>query len=441
MSDRLHDTLSALRTEVDHMPLADSSAVRARGNQRTRRQAVGTSLAVVALVAGVIGASAALTGNNKAEPLPADPTVKTDVAISPEMLLTVEDLPWVAPHRNFFLHETLAGEDRSADAAQRNLTVCGQPPAGGTSPERALLRTFGVTGNFGTMWQWVAQYPDAEAAQQAFTELESGCPVKNGIKKPLANGLPEGATGFQASIFTAEGDNEPFAEIASVVRHGDAVVVLDISAWPIKEDVNLDDFDAAVVEATQRIASRSAAAPDPTVETRKPIATDLLVGANELPTFPNQPFSIGETLDSATTADAQERILTVCGTAPNGGVTPDSAVLRTFVTDLDAFMWQWVAQYPTAEEAATVVSALSQRCTTEGADVAVGTPNTAQPGFRMTQFSADPGSEFNGQVVAVVQQSDVVIVLGLRAMVRKSEVDLEAFDASVVNATERVATR
>ena len=61
MSDRLHDTLSTLRTDVDSMPLADSSAVRARGAQRTRRQAVGTSLAVVALVAGAVGISGALT--------------------------------------------------------------------------------------------------------------------------------------------------------------------------------------------------------------------------------------------------------------------------------------------------------------------------------------------------------------------------------------------
>ena len=72
MSDRLHDTLSTLRTDVDSMPLADSSAVRARGAQRTRRQAVGTSLAVVALVAGAIGISGALTGTNKANDLPAD---------------------------------------------------------------------------------------------------------------------------------------------------------------------------------------------------------------------------------------------------------------------------------------------------------------------------------------------------------------------------------
>jgi hypothetical protein len=75
MSDRLRDTLSTLRTDVDHLPLADSSAVRARGTQRTRRQAVGTSLAVVALVAGAVGIGSALTGTNKAETqLPANRT-------------------------------------------------------------------------------------------------------------------------------------------------------------------------------------------------------------------------------------------------------------------------------------------------------------------------------------------------------------------------------
>jgi hypothetical protein len=448
MSDRrLNDTLNALRTDVDHLPLADSSAVRARGTQRTRRQAVGASLAVVALVAGAVGISGALTGNNNAEErLPAEPTVNTKVAIGPELLLAVEDLPAVYPQQTYFLHETLVGNG-SAAASQRDLTVCGQPPAGGTSPERTLLRTFPITGHFGSMWQWVAQYADAEAAQQAFTQLESGCPVKNGSKQPLANGLPGGATGFQTSIYMAQPDREPFAEITSVVRHGDAVVVLEISASSmIKELINLNRFDAAVIVATERIASRSVAVPDPTVETRKPIGESkaVLLGVKELPTFPNQPFSAGDTFVQATTADAEQLGLIVCGTPPDGGVTADSATLRTFGTDLDIRMWQWVAQYANVTEAEAAVAALSSACAGKGATPVDISKTATMPGVhaavRSSQFSADPGSDFNASVTGIVRQGDVVVVLGLNGMLRETEVDMDAFDAAVASAAQRLST-
>ena len=103
MSDRLHDRLSTLRTDVDSMPLADSSAVRARGAQRTRRQAVGASLAVVALVAGAIGISGALTGTNNANNLPADRTTTTPTAdrqldLAADPYLRGEDLAGIGPY-------------------------------------------------------------------------------------------------------------------------------------------------------------------------------------------------------------------------------------------------------------------------------------------------------------------------------------------------------
>ena len=260
MSDRLHDTLSTLRTDVDSMPLADSSAVRARGAQRTRRQAVGTSLAVVALVAGAVGISGALTGTNKASELPSDRTTTT------------------------------------------------------TAP----------------------------------------------------------------------------------------------------------------------------------VETREAIGTDLLIGAKQLPSFPNQPFTTGETLDQATTADTEERGLAVCGAPPSGGVTPESAILRTFITDLDIRMWQWMAQYATAAEAQAAVEELSSTCARNGASP-VDIDSAPMPGMdtalKSAKFSADPGSEFNGSVAGIVRQGDVVMVLGLNGMLRESDVDMDAFDASVASAAERLSTR
>lgn len=261
MSDRLHETLTSLRADTDRAPLADSMAVRARGNQRTRRQAVGTSLAVVAVVAGAIGVGGALTGTNRADAPPAGPTTS-------------------------------------------------QSPT-----------------------------------------------------------------------------------------------------------------------------------PAPTVETRLPVGTDLLLEPAELPTFPNQPFIVGETIDQATTADTEERFLTACGTAPSGGVTPDSAVLRTFVTDLDVKMWQWVAAYATIAEAEAAFAALSSTCADNNAapvDVANSSMPGVQDAFRASRFSADPGSEFNAEVAGVVRLGDKVSVLGLSGILREGEVDVDAFDAAVTSAAQRL---
>ena len=263
MSDRLHDTLATLRSDLDHAPLADSAAVRARGNQRTRRQAAGTTLAVVALVAGAVGVSGALTGDNKAEaPLPSDRTT--------------------------------------------------------TAP-----------------------------------------------------------------------------------------------------------------------------APDPTAETQPAIDSSVLLAADEMPPVPNQELTVGETLEPATSADADERGVLVCQSAPNGGETPDRALLRTFPSDLDAFGFQWVAQYATVSEASQAFSALTNACAATPAgdtESLLGLP-TGSTGVRTTAFSADPGSEFNGEVGGIVRSGDVVLVLGVRAMVREGEIDLDAFDAAVVNAAERIAAR
>jgi hypothetical protein len=68
-NDRMTTTLEALRSDVERTPLADSVAVRRRGDQRTRRQAVGGALVVAALVAGAVGyLTGGLTGDNQGLP-------------------------------------------------------------------------------------------------------------------------------------------------------------------------------------------------------------------------------------------------------------------------------------------------------------------------------------------------------------------------------------
>ena len=263
MSDRLHDTLTSLRADTDRAPLADSTAVRARGNQRTRRQAIGTSLAVVALVAGAIGVSGALTGTNKAENLPADPTtsqtpspapsVETQPAIDTSLLLAVEDLPSLPPYE-FAVGETLDAAN-TADAAERFLTVCGAAPSGDQTPDRALIRTF-PSDLDASMWQWVAQYPTAGEADLAFGALTNACAADPGGATESLFGLPRDAVGIRTSEFSADPGSEFNGQVAGVVRQGDVVMVLGLGAMIRESDIDLDAFDAAVVVAAERLAAR-----------------------------------------------------------------------------------------------------------------------------------------------------------------------------------------
>ena len=261
MSDRLHDTLSSLRTDVDSTRLADSSAVRARGNQRTRRQAVGTSLAVVALVAGAVGIGGALIGTNKADAPPADPTtsespspaptVETRQVIDDTVLLGAADLPPVPPHA-FTVGETLDPAD-AADASERFLTVCGGSPRGDGIPERALLRTF--PGELdASMWQWVAQYPSESAAETALAAISNACAADPGPTESIL-GLPNGAEGIRASAFGADPGSEFHGEIAGIVRYGDVVLVLGLSGNLREQDVDLAAFDQGVLAATDQLIS------------------------------------------------------------------------------------------------------------------------------------------------------------------------------------------
>jgi len=169
MSDRLHDTLSALRTDVDHMPLADSSAVRARGTQRTRRQAVGTSLAVVALVAGAVGISGALTGTNKATDLPADRTTTTTtaerkLALATDPYLRGEDLAGIGPY------EAL---QRNGEAPSQQLMQCLDVVDLGQEGKRTGMVFFDPDLGDVTLNENLFDFPDAAAAKAFVADVSS----------------------------------------------------------------------------------------------------------------------------------------------------------------------------------------------------------------------------------------------------------------------------
>jgi hypothetical protein len=261
MSDRLHDTLSTLRTDVDSMPLADSSAVRARGAQRTRRQAVGTSLAVVALVAGAIGISGALTGTNKASDLPADrtttttaPTVETLTEVGPEALLTVAELPALPPYE-FSIGQTV-DPAIPADASAGLNEACGGPVSPGGLPDSAVLRIY-ATDLDASMWHWVARYPTADKADEVYADLMAGCTDKGSTVTELKSvgSQPDSPGAFRASKFSADPGSEYFGEVTGVVRVDNTIAVIGLRAMVKESDVDMDAFDASVVTAAERLST------------------------------------------------------------------------------------------------------------------------------------------------------------------------------------------
>ena len=81
-NDPMTHTLDTLRSDVERIPLSDSLTVRRRGDRRTRNQAVGGALAVVALVAGAAGVYGGLGGDDEASNIPAVSPTPTESPLS-----------------------------------------------------------------------------------------------------------------------------------------------------------------------------------------------------------------------------------------------------------------------------------------------------------------------------------------------------------------------
>ncbi len=260
MSDRLHDTLSTLRTDVDSMPLADSSAVRARGTQRTRRQAVGTSLAVVALVAGAVGISGALTGTNNADNLPAppapttttSPTVEEPGPIDPALLVEPNMIP--APINQTFIEGETLTSPTAAQAEEKAANICGVMlnPGVPAQPEISYLRTFHSDLD-ATAWQWIAQYESDSTAQTVFNDLVATCTAAPGVQTKALGSATTPDT-VRASQFSS--DTEFHGQVTGIAVRGDTVVVLSVSAMMRESEFSVDDLEAATVSAADRVANR-----------------------------------------------------------------------------------------------------------------------------------------------------------------------------------------
>jgi hypothetical protein len=245
MSDRLHDTLSTLRTDVDHLPLADSSAVRARGTQRTRRQAIGTSLAVVALVAGAVGIGGALTGTNKAETqLPADRTTSAtadeqtlDLATDP--FLRESDIPKVGSFGMLRSPDSTEGLAQKKLQCMPDISTLGAPQTRGQ---------FFYSDGDGSFSEHVLRFDSTDAAAAASVTLGQAflnCPAGDASQVTVVDRQPEivSSNGSHASRLTTPTADAGISYYElGVVQDANVVVVLQWSSMGNPEGDGATDW-------------------------------------------------------------------------------------------------------------------------------------------------------------------------------------------------------
>ncbi|MCY7372751.1 MAG: hypothetical protein LH461_03510 [Spirochaetaceae bacterium] len=225
-------TLSALRSDVERTPLADSRGVRRRGDRRTRNQAVGGALAVVALVAGAAGILGGIDGDRRATEIPATPTpTPTQQSVAPEPFLLVEDLTG------------FGGYDQAGpfiDAGQEPDILpeqCATRPGGWEAAQIWSTRYY-QDGSEAEIREYVLRFDDAGSAEQAalkwaYADLVAACPAtvdpSEGTLTTRESVIVPGLDGAvqHSRYFVPELASEPnYYEVATAHR-ANVVVVLE----------------------------------------------------------------------------------------------------------------------------------------------------------------------------------------------------------------------
>ena len=241
MPDRITETLTALRSDVDRVGLADSASVRRRGEARTRNQALGAAAAVLVVVAGVVGVAGGLTGDRRAvegPPATGGPTVSTsrepDLALAPEPFLTAADLTGFAGYDRVgpFVDAGREPEILPQQCATR-------PGDWGAAELRSTL--YYQDGSEAEVREYVLRFPDAASAGQAalkraFADLAAFCPAtvdpSEGTLTTRESQLVPGLDGAvrHSRNFVPEVASEPsYYEVATASR-ANVVVVLEWQA-------------------------------------------------------------------------------------------------------------------------------------------------------------------------------------------------------------------
>lgn len=230
--DPLASTLERLRSEVERAPLAPAAAVRGRGNRRSRRQAVGGALALIALVGGAAVLGGGGTRDRASTPvLPAGagPTATSPpqpvLSLAPDPFLRGEDLGRVGPYGAF--------RRAPADGTPDFWTCLSRSAVAGSGTARAMTYYEQLEA---TVAERVLAFATAGEAADAATAIGEGlasCPPGDPTQATVTDRGPEplSDTALRASrstVPTADAGTS-YVEVG-VARRANVLVVLQWSS-------------------------------------------------------------------------------------------------------------------------------------------------------------------------------------------------------------------
>jgi hypothetical protein len=237
-ADRVTDTLTALRSDVDSLPLAESGSVRRRGELRTRHQVVGSTLVVAALVAGAIGVGAGLTGGSDKviAPVTEGPSQSAEqtVDLAADPFLQVEDLT------GFGGYDQAGPFVDSGQEPDVRPEQCATRP-GGWGATQVRSTRFYQDGSEVELREYVLRFDDAASAEQAalkraYSDLAATCPAtvdpSDGTLTTRDSELVPGLDGAVRSsrYFVPELASEPNYYEVATAHQGNVLVVLEWQA-------------------------------------------------------------------------------------------------------------------------------------------------------------------------------------------------------------------
>ena len=238
-TDRVADTLTALRADTDRLALPDSGSVRRRGEQRTRNQVVAGALAAVVLAAGAIGVMGGLGGDERRTAPPASPSPSTEVthAIAAD--------PFFADGDVELYSEPVKRSPESPDGQPKPLRCMPRPAELGAEETQGALFYTDLDPTFS---EHVLRFATAEQATAAAADLRDAfdaCPEGDPAEVTTDDRLPAelSETAFRASrLSTPTADAGIGYYELGVARAANVLVVLQLNAMGNPAGEGADDW-------------------------------------------------------------------------------------------------------------------------------------------------------------------------------------------------------
>jgi hypothetical protein len=234
-NDPMTNTLDTLRSDVERIPLSDSLTVRRRGDRRTRNQAVGGALAVVALVAGAAGLYGGLGGDNEATNIPAiSPTpTESPVSVADDPLLKPTDLTGLGQYDSLPVLQAPSEPDLTPPPGRCQI----RPTKWGAG--QLYATSFYQDGSPVGILEVVLRYDTAEQAKLALDQPATDlalCPEPAPSDGNLEVRPPETMAGVEdgvhlARFFTPSAASETSYYEVAAARTSNVVVVLTWAAY------------------------------------------------------------------------------------------------------------------------------------------------------------------------------------------------------------------